>query len=303
LSSSQAESREVDPGGNQTPTDRASWREKLWLIIFEAETPAGKAFDVALLVAILVSVAAVLLESINWIRLHYGAALRATEWIFTILFTVEYVIRLLCVRRPVRYALSFFGVIDLLAIIPTYLSIFLPGSQSLLTIRALRLLRVFRVLKLTRFLGQANMLTDALTASRHKVTVFLGTVFILVVILGSAMYLIEGEDAGFTSIPHSIYWAIVTLTTVGYGDISPQTALGKTVAAAAMILGYSIIAVPTGIVTAELVHGHRGDLVTTRTCPSCLTTGHARRARYCYDCGEPMQGAVPQPPGEGDAAQ
>ncbi|MGH0038355.1 MAG: ion transporter [Myxococcota bacterium] len=279
-----------------------AWRQRLWVIIFEADTPAGKAFDVALLVAILVSVGAVLLESVAWVRMRFGGAIRAAEWFFTVLFTVEYAVRLACVRRPVRYATSFFGIIDLLAILPSYVSLLWPGSQSLLTIRALRLLRVFRVFKLARFLGEANMLTDALTASRHKVGVFLGTVFILVVILGSAMYLIEGAEAGFTSIPQSIYWAIVTLTTVGYGDLAPQTPLGKTLAAAAMILGYSIIAVPTGIVTAELVQGSRTSEISSRACASCLATGHRRRARFCFACGDPLiqsspASAGPRPPG------
>jgi voltage-gated potassium channel len=294
LNSNDSDQRGREEADGTRPARRHAWRERLWITIFEADTPAGKAFDVSLLVAILLSVAAVLLESVASVRDQYGTALRATEWIFTLLFSLEYGVRLLCVRRPIRYATSFFGVIDLLAILPTYLSIFLPGSQSLLTIRALRLLRVFRVFKLVRFLGQANMLTDALNASRHKVVVFLGTVFILVVILGSAMYLIEGAEAGFTSIPESIYWSIVTLTTVGYGDIAPQTPLGKALAAAAMIMGYSIIAVPTGIVTAELVQSSRAAEATTRTCPSCLTTGHTRRARFCQDCGERMPPA-PRP--------
>jgi len=267
-------------------------------VIFEADTPAGKTFDVVLLVAILVSVVAVMLESVAEIRDDYGRWLRGAEWLFTILFSIEYAVRLACVRRPLRYATSFFGVVDLLAVLPTYLSIVLPGSQSLLTIRALRLLRVFRVFKLARFLGQANMLTHALRSSRHKVVVFLGTVFVLVVILGSAMYLIEGAAAGFTSIPQSVYWAIVTLTTVGYGDIAPQTPVGKMLAAAAMILGYSIIAVPTGIVTAELVQAEREAVPSTRSCPACLSSGHTRRARYCCDCGEPL----PEPDG-GSAAE
>jgi len=282
-------------GQNAPAADASgSWRQRLWVVIFEADTPAGKGFDVALLIAILLSVVAVMFESVASIRTGYGPWLRGIEWFFTILFTIEYLLRLACVRRPLRYATSFFGLVDLLAILPTYLSILMPGSQSLLTIRALRLLRVFRVFKLARFLGQANMLREALRSSRHKVAVFLGTVFVLVIILGSAMYIIEGGESGFTSIPQSVYWAIVTLTTVGYGDVAPQTAPGKVLAAVAMILGYSILAVPTGIVTAELVHAERDVVATTRSCPSCLTSDHRRRARYCCDCGAPL----PEPEGD-----
>jgi voltage-gated potassium channel len=262
------------------------WREKLRVIIFEADTPAGKAFDVALLVAIVLSVLAVMLESVRSIRNEYGLALDVAEWAFTLLFTVEYGLRLLCVPRPAVYARSFFGVIDLVAILPTYLSLLLPGAETLLVIRGLRLLRIFRVFKLGRFLGEASLLRRALVSSRHKITVFLGTVMILVTILGSAMYLIEGEQHGFTSIPLAIYWAIVTMTTVGYGDIAPQTVLGKILASLVMILGYSILAVPTGIVTAEIVEAATAEKRTsTRCCPQCMSEGHVPEARYCRDCG------------------
>lgn len=272
---------------NREPGARARWRESLYSVIFEAETPAGTAFDAALLIAILLSVFAVMLESVPDIRASHGVALRALEWVLTGLFTVEYVLRLAVVRRPSRYAASFFGIVDLLAILPTYLSVLLPGSQSLVTIRAIRLLRIFRIFKLARFLGQANLLVTALRSSTRKVVVFLGTLVILVVILGSAMYLIEGEAAGFTSIPTSVYWAVVTLTTVGYGDIAPLTPLGKGLAAAVMIMGYSIIAVPTGIVTAELVQTARG--ASARVCPNCLVAGHESDADFCKRCG----GALP----------
>jgi voltage-gated potassium channel len=253
------------------------------MVIFEAETPGGKAFDVALLVAIVVSVLAVMIESVPSISATYGRQLRVLEWFLTGLFTLEYLIRLAVVRTPIRYATSFFGVVDLLAVLPSYLSVVLPGSQSLLTIRALRLLRVFRIFKLARYLGQANLLLTALRSSGRKVVIFLGTVLILVLILGSAMYLIEGGTGGFTSIPASVYWAIVTVTTVGYGDVAPITPLGKTLAAAAMILGYSIIAVPTGIVTAEIMQATRG--ASTRVCPECLSVGHDTASRFCRDCG------------------
>ncbi|MCA9510120.1 MAG: ion transporter [Myxococcales bacterium] len=274
-------------------------RERLREIIFEADTPAGRAFDVALLWGIVASVVAVMLESVEAMRTAHGALLRTAEWAFTLLFTAEYLVRIYCSPFPLRYVRSFFGVVDLLAIAPTYLSIALPGSQSLIVIRALRLLRVFRVLKLAHFLGEANVLVDAMRASRHKVVVFLGTVLILVTILGSVMYLVEGADAGFTSIPRSIYWAIVTMTTVGYGDITPRTIPGQTLAAAVMILGYAIIAVPTGIVTAEIVESVRQHPapITTRVCPHCLEEGHRPSARFCFECGGELvrRAAGPEP--------
>lgn len=275
--------------------ERSRRRERLRQIIFEADTPAGRTFDVVLLWAIALSVGVVMLESVVTIRRGHGTTLRAVEWGFTALFTVEYVLRLYCAPRTFAYARSFFGIVDLLAIVPTYLSLIIPGSQSLLTIRALRLLRIFRVLKLVHYLGEANVLSTALRSSRRKVTVFLGTVLVLVVIVGSAMYLIEGSESGFTSIPRSVYWAIVTLTTVGYGDITPRTVPGQVLASMVMILGYSIIAVPTGIVTAEIMEASRQP-VTTRTCMACLSEGHLPQARYCRDCGAPLE------PGEGEAA-
>ncbi len=260
------------------------FRSRLHEIIFEADTPAGKAFDVALLWAILLSVLAVLLESVAAYRAVYGPWLRAAEWGFTGLFTLEYILRLYCVYRPARYARSFFGVVDLAAIIPTYLSLIIVGTQSLIVIRALRLLRVFRVLKLAYYLGEANLLLAALKAGRAKITVFLGTLLTLVVIVAASMYLIEGEENGFTSVPASIYWAIVTMTTVGYGDIAPQTVAGQTLAAVLMILGYAIIAVPTGIVSAELTR-RTPRPVSTQACPSCAREGHDVDAVHCKYCG------------------
>lgn len=270
----------------------APWRRRLRVIIFEADTPAGKAFDVSLLVAIVLSVGAVMLESVPWIQREYGTALYRIEWAFTLAFTVEYILRLICVPRPSHYARSFFGVVDLLAILPTYMSVLLPGAQSLLVIRGLRLLRIFRVFKLAHFLGEASVLRDALAASRHKVVVFLGTILILVTILGAAMYLIEGPENGFTSIPLAVYWAIVTMTTVGYGDIAPSTVAGKSLASLVMILGYSILAVPTGIVTAEIVEQvQAAQRPTTRCCRACLTEGHTTTARFCRDCGAELEPA------------
>jgi voltage-gated potassium channel len=268
------------------------WREKLRVIIFEADTPAGKAFDIGLLVAIILSVVAVMLDSVTALRSSHGELLDRAEWAFTILFSVEYALRLICSPRPLHYARSFFGVVDLLAILPTYLSLLFPGAESMVVIRGLRLLRIFRVFKLGQFLGEASLLRSALASSRHKITVFLGTITILVTILGAAMYLIEGEENGFTSIPAAIYWSIVTMTTVGYGDMAPVTVSGKVLASIVMILGYSIIAVPTGIVTAEIVEGAAASRrITTRSCPGCLSEGHDRSATYCKDCATPL--AVP----------
>jgi voltage-gated potassium channel len=258
--------------------------------MFEADTPAGKTFDVALLLAIVLSVLAVMLESVSSIRAAHGTSLLRLEWFLTLLFTVEYGLRLASVKQPLRYARSFFGIVDLLAILPTYLSMLLPGAQSLLVIRGLRLLRIFRVFKLGQFLGEASILQTALTRSRHKIAIFLGTILILVTILGAAMYLIEGGDHGFTSIPLAVYWAIVTMTTVGYGDVAPQTAAGKTLASIVMILGYSILAVPTGIVTAEIVESVQRDRQpTTRGCPHCTSEGHSLTARFCQDCGGELE--------------
>ncbi|MGB3587705.1 MAG: ion transporter [Tunicatimonas sp.] len=227
-------------------------KEKLYHIIFESDTPPGKTFDVVLLIAILLSMLLVMLESVQQYSDQYGEYIRLGEYIFTALFTVEYVVRIYCAPRRWKYVTSFYGIIDLVSIIPTFLSILIEGSQYALIIRALRLLRVFRVLKLTHFLGEAEVLRKALRQSIAKITVFIGVVLVLIFIVGSSMYLIEGPENGFTSIPVSVYWAIVTLTTVGYGDIAPQTVAGQTLASVVMILGYGIIAVPTGIVSVEL---------------------------------------------------
>ena len=262
----------------------APWRERLQEIIFEADTPAGKAFDVALLVAIMLSVVSVSLESVATIDAKYHGVLFTAEWVFTGLFTIEYVLRLICTRRPVLYARSFFGVVDLLAVLPTWLSLFFPGAQHLMVIRSLRLLRVFRVLKLGRYLSAATELRRAVWASRAKVIVFITAVLIVVVIMGSAMHVVEGGDDGFDSIPQSMYWAIVTMTTVGYGDVAPVTPLGKLLAAVVMILGYSFIIVPTGIITAELTRGY-GRPVSTQACRECSLEGHDVDAKCCKYCG------------------
>jgi voltage-gated potassium channel len=262
----------------------ASWRHQLHEVIFEADTPAGKLFDVVLLVMIILSVAAVVLESIAAVRARHSTALRVAEWVFTGVFTVEYLTRLVSVRRPWRYAISFFGVVDLLAILPTYLSLILPGTQSLVAVRAMRLLRVFRVLKLARYLGEVKALVYALRATRAKIAVFLATVLTLALIMGATMYVIEGEENGFTSIPRGLYWAIVTITTVGYGDISPHTLLGQAVAAMAMILGYSLIIIPTGIFAMEMVRTTQRH-ISTQACPDCGREGHETDAAFCKYCG------------------
>ncbi|MEE9404518.1 MAG: ion transporter [Algisphaera sp.] len=270
----------------QTPFPQGlrPWQRRLHDIIFEAETPAGKLFDVVLLLAIVASVIAVILESVAPIRERYGPALLAIEWGFTILFTAEYVLRLLCVARPRRYALSFFGIVDLLAILPTYASLLIPNSQELLVIRALRLLRVFRVFKLGRFIGEAEALMAGIRQSREKIVVFLTTIITSVVIMGSLMHFIEGKvNPGFSDIPHGIYWAVVTMTTVGYGDISPITVPGKFIAATMMVFGYSLLIVPTGIISAEMASGARHH--NTESCPHCIKEGHAPKARFCDRCG------------------
>ena len=255
-------------------------------VIFEADTPAGKAFDVILLVLIVLSVIAVLLDSMESIHQQYGTLLNRAEWIYTVIFTVEYFLRIISSRSKTGYIFSFYGIIDLLAILPSYMSLILTGTQFFVVIRILRLLRVFRVLKLARYLSASRTLSYALRESRHKIVVFLEVVITLVVIMGSLMYLIEGPSNGFTSIPKSIYWAIVTLTTVGYGDIAPQTFLGQTLASVIMIIGYAIIAIPTGIISVELA---RADSYRTVNCPNCGTKGMEPDSRYCSNCGEMLR--------------
>ncbi len=271
----------------QRPHPAPGWRSRAQVIIFESDTPAGRAFDVLLIISIVLSIFVVMLESVSEIEARHGPALRAAEWFFTGLFTIEYLLRLGCVGRPASYARSFFGVVDLLAILPTYASVLIPGAQAMLVIRTVRILRVFRVLKLATYVRESEVLMRALVASRHKIEVFLFTVLTLVVVFGSLMYLIEGPENGITSIPRGVYWAIVTMTTVGYGDISPQTDIGQAVAAVIMILGYGIIAVPTGIVSAELSRG-APTAVSGQSCPSCSAEGHRFDAVYCRMCGARM---------------
>ncbi len=260
-----------------------SLRARVYEIIFGHDTRAGKTFDVILIMLIVTSVVVVMLDSVGSIRQNHGFRLRATEWVLTVGFTLEYILRLWCAPSGFRYARSFFGMVDLVAILPTYLSLMIPGGEALLAVRALRLLRVFRVLKLAHHLSEAAVLMRAVRASRYKITVFFAGVSILAVTLGSMMYLIEGAANGFTSIPRSVYWAIVTLTTVGYGDIAPRTAMGQGLATLIMVLGYAIIAVPTGIMTMEISAASRQ--ADSRSCPGCALTDHDRDARHCKRCG------------------
>ena len=262
------------------------WRRRLYNIIFEADTPAGRRFDIALVVAILLSILVVVLDSVPSINRDDRTTMAALEWGFTVLFTVEYIARLASVRRPLRYATSFFGIIDLLSVLPTYFSLLVPGAAVLLDIRILRLLRVFRIFKLTAYVAEYTRLGAALRASARKILVFLSVVLMAVLILGTVMYVVEGPQNGYTSIPVAMYWATVTMTTVGYGDITPHTSLGKMIASFMMLLGWGILAVPTGIVTSEMTSQHFARRWRSpRQCPQCQSAGHEEDARFCKDCG------------------
>ena len=263
--------------------DPRPWRHRLHEVIFESDTRAGRAFDVTLLWVVLLSVAAVMLESVPSIRARYGHELKVTEWILTILFTIEYGLRLLALRNPGAYVFSFFGVVDLLSFVPTYLSALLPGAQALVVVRMFRVIRLFRIFKLLVHVQHAQVLGQALRMSRPKIVVFLLGMASVVVSMGSVVYLVEGGENGFTSIPRSVYWAVVTVTTVGYGDMVPGTALGKAIAALAMITGYAIIAVPTGIVSADIIQAGR-QLAAGQACPGCGIQGHDADALYCKRC-------------------
>ena len=265
-----------------------SWRDILHDIVYEADTPMGKVFDVTLLILIVLSIIFVMMESVKGLPpaiykfLYYG------EWIVTIFFTFEYIARIIAIKRPSRYIFSFYGIIDLLSTLPLYLSFFITGTSALLAVRALRLLRVFRILKISRYIGESNRLVKAIRDSGAKILVFLFAVLVLCIIMGTVMYLIEGEESGFKSIPISVYWCIVTMTTVGYGDIAPATPLGQFIAALIMIVGYGIIAVPTGIVSAEYASGqkHKEVNLNTQVCSNCNTPDHKDEAKFCHKCGE-----------------
>lgn len=270
-----------------TKSQNKNWKRKLHEIIYEADTPSGKLFDILLLILILASVALVMLESVSYLNLKYGDFFNKAEWAITILFTIEYILRIISIKKPQHYIFSFFGIVDLLSTIPKYLSLFIVGSHALVTLRALRLLRVFRILKLARFIGESNNLVKSLVASRAKISVFLFAVLIISVVLGTIMYWVEGPEHGFTSIPRSVYWCIVTMTTVGYGDISPETPMGQFIASIVMILGYGIIAVPTGIVSTEYNKQSTVNL-NTQSCSNCNESNHLDNAKFCHNCGESL---------------
>jgi voltage-gated potassium channel len=267
----------------------AGWRRELYVVIFESDTRAGLLFDQALLVTILASVTVVMLDSVVSVSSRYHTLLAVLEWIFTALFTIEYVARLICVERPWRYARSFYGIVDLASVLPTYLAFFLPELHALIDVRVLRMLRVFRILKLTQYLSEYQLLAAALRNSRRKIAVFLSAVLMIVVTLGTVMYVVEGPENGFTSIPVSVYWAITTMTTVGFGDIVPQTDVGRLVASVVMLMGWGVLAVPTGIVTAEMT-SQRLRPTGSRACSKCGTREHAVDARFCRACGAALDG-------------
>jgi voltage-gated potassium channel len=268
---------------------KPSWKERLHEIIYEADTKEGKLFDVVLLIAIIASIILVMLESVESFDTKYHNFINISEWVITILFSIEYILRIISIKKPAKYIFSFFGIIDLLSTIPKYLSFIIIGSHNLAALRALRLLRVFRILKVARYIGASNRLIVALKASRAKILVFLFFVIILCIILGTIMYMIEGEENGFTSIPRSVYWAVVTLTTVGYGDIAPHTPFGQFIASIIMVLGYGIIAIPTGIVSSEMTKQEGSDLdFNTQACPNCLAERHKENSIFCCNCGHTL---------------
>ncbi|NJB83343.1 ion transporter [Wenyingzhuangia aestuarii] len=263
-----------------------NWKKRLHEIIYEADTPAGKLFDVVLLILILISVLVVMLESVETLQSVYGSYFSIIEWGITILFTIEYILRVVTVKSPLKYIFSWYGIIDLIATLPKYIGLFVTRTEALLVLRSLRLLRVFTILKLARYVGASNDLIKAIKASKAKIGVFIFAVLILSMVLGTIMYIIEGNaDSGFTSIPRSIYWIIVTMTTVGYGDIAPVTALGQFFASLVMIMGYGIIAVPTGIVSSEYTSVKK-EPINTQVCNNCNETRHQYKANFCHNCGE-----------------
>ncbi len=273
--------KEDSPHVAAAPT---GWRKRVFDVIFGTDTPAGRVFDAALIVAIVASVAVTMLDSVASLHARFGGAFRVTEWAFTVLFGIEYLLRLVIVRRPLRYAFSFYGLVDLIAVLPSIVSLILTGSEHLIGIRALRILRVFRVLKLVRYMGAAEQMRVALVRSRRKIFVFIVTMMVLVSVFGAIMYLVEGPEHGFTSIPRAMYWATVTMATVGFGDLTPSTALGQFITTIMILIGYGIIAVPTGIYAAELTSTLTHARL-HRRCPACGASGHADEAVYCHQCG------------------
>ncbi|QLE85157.1 ion transporter [Shewanella sp. Scap07] len=272
-------------------SEESALKLKLRRVIFGTDSKSGRYFDIALIICIICSVALVLLDTVASIHARFGEQIRALEWVFTAVFTVEYILRLYCSAHPIKYARSFYGIVDLLSILPSYLALLFPGSNFALVIRILRLFRIFRVFKLLRYLSEGNLLLRAMIHSSRKVFIFFFSVSLIVMVVGAIMYVVEGPDNGFSSIPKSIYWTIVTITTVGYGDITPVTNLGQAIAAFTMLLGYSIIAIPTGILTAEISQemGRSKDL---RRCSNCLKTGHESQARFCDQCGSELEAEI-----------
>lgn len=275
------------PPPNPEPLPLSGWRLRWYTVIFEADTVAGRRFDLVLIALILISILVVMADSVQQLHADYGLLFTTAEWVLTLLFTFEYLARLACSPRPMRYATSFFGVVDLISVLPTYLALIFPEVYALIDVRVLRLLRVFRILKLAAYVSEYQSLANALIASRRKILVFLSAVLMVVVIMGTVMYVVEGPANGFTSIPTSVYWAITTMTTVGFGDITPKTDLGRLISSAMMLLGWGTLAVPTGIVTAEMTSFRLSakNLPTTRTCHQCLSEGHLVDANYCFKCG------------------
>lgn len=284
-----------DPAVHAFGRPESGWRLVVYTVVFGIDTRAGRWFDLALIGAILLSLVVVVLDSMEGIHARHAASLQVLEWLFTLLFTAEYVARLVCVRRPWRYARSAFGIIDLLAVMPTYIALLVPGVSALVDVRVLRLLRVFRILKLTEYVAEFGALGRALAASRHKILVFVSFVLLVVLVMGTLMYVVEGPSHGYTSIPVGVYWAITTMTTVGFGDIAPQTSLGRVIASVMMLLGWGTLAVPTGIVSAEFTAQRMHSERTTRTCQACMSEGHPARAQFCCDCGAPLARSVPAP--------
>jgi voltage-gated potassium channel len=281
----------LTPTNEELGRPREPWRQRLHEVIFESETPAGRRFDKWIVWAILVSVSVVVVDSVPGFHLRFGTALNAAEWFFTVVFTVEYLARLVAVRWQLRYVFSFFGIVDLLSVLPTYLAIFFPETHALIDVRILRLLRIFRIFKLADYMVEYQLLAEALAASRRKILVFLSAVFMVVLIMGTLLYVIEGPANGFVDIPTSVYWAITTITTVGFGDITPKTDIGRFIASCCMLIGWGTLAVPTGIFTAEMTaRRHLRTPVLARACASCGAVGHAPEARYCLMCGTGLQG-------------
>ena len=279
---------DLTPPATRLARPLAGWRLRWYTIIFEADTVAGRRFDLVLMALILVSIGVVMADSVQVLHARFGPVFFTLEWFFTVAFTAEYIARLLCVRKPLQYATSFFGVIDLIALLPTYLALFFPELLVLMDVRVLRLLRVFRVFKLAAYVHEYQFLGRALAASGRKILVFLAAVLMVVLVMGTVMYVVEGQANGFTSIPISVYWAISTITTVGFGDIAPKTDLGRLIASCMMLMGWGILAVPTGIVTAEMAMQRRTSAPTTRTCHECLTEGHMAEADFCFHCAAPL---------------